>query len=94
MITAAERERRRQRILEIRPWEKSTGAKTAEGKQKSRMNAFKHGCRSRHRATARRANELKKRVDEARQELERAETAQRSHSILIKALKTGRLNTR
>ena len=33
-------------IRNWKPWEKSTGAKTAEGKEKSKMNAYKHGARS------------------------------------------------
>ena len=31
-------------IKNWKPWEKSTGAKTAEGKEKSKMNAYKHGA--------------------------------------------------
>lgn len=34
------------KIRRTRPWEKSTGPKTAEGKQKIRRNAYKHGFRS------------------------------------------------
>jgi hypothetical protein len=37
----------RQRILATKPWEKSTGPRTEEGKLKSSQNAFKHGRRSR-----------------------------------------------
>ena len=33
-------------IRNWKPWEKSTGAKTSQGKEKSKMNAFKHGVRS------------------------------------------------
>lgn len=33
-------------IKRCKPWEKSTGAKTPEGKEKSKMNAYKHGARS------------------------------------------------
>ena len=29
------------RIMKIKPWEKSTGAKTVEGKARSKMNALK-----------------------------------------------------
>ena len=29
-----------------RPWERSTGPRTAQGKARSRMNAWKHGERS------------------------------------------------
>ena len=42
-FTPEEIERRRQRIHEVKPWEKSTGAKTAEGKMRSSQNALKHG---------------------------------------------------
>ncbi len=31
-----------------KPWEKSTGAKTTEGKEKSKMNAYTHGARSKN----------------------------------------------
>lgn len=37
--TPERRERQRQRIMRVRPWEKSTGPRTAEGKRKSSMNA-------------------------------------------------------
>jgi hypothetical protein len=33
-------------IRKWKPWENSTGAKTSAGKEKSKMNAFKHGMRS------------------------------------------------
>lgn len=44
--TEEERRLQAERIREIRPWEKSTGPKTRDGKERSRMNAFKHGNRS------------------------------------------------
>lgn len=31
----------RERIYKTKPWEKSTGPKTAEGKERSKMNALK-----------------------------------------------------
>ena len=31
-------------IKSWQPWKQSTGAKTPEGKEISKMNAFKHGC--------------------------------------------------
>lgn len=40
------RERQRQQIQKWKPWEHSTGAKTPEGKERSKKNAFKHGLRS------------------------------------------------
>jgi len=33
-------------IRKHKPWEKSCGPKTQEGKEKSKMNAYKHGGRS------------------------------------------------
>ncbi len=35
------RQMQRERIYKTKPWLKSTGAKTAEGKKKSKMNALK-----------------------------------------------------
>ncbi len=35
------RQRQRETIMERKPWLKSTGAKTPEGKKKSKMNALK-----------------------------------------------------
>ena len=44
--TPERRARQSEAIKRWKPWEKSTGAKTAEGKEKSKMNAWKHGARS------------------------------------------------
>lgn len=41
--TEERRQGDRERIYKIKPWEKSTGAKTPEGKKKVSMNAYKHG---------------------------------------------------
>ena len=41
--TAEERQRQRELIQRWRPWEKSTGAKTPEGKRISSKNATKNG---------------------------------------------------
>jgi hypothetical protein len=35
------RQMQRERIMKNRPWEKSTGAKTPYGKERSKMNALK-----------------------------------------------------
>ena len=35
------RQMQRERILKTKPWEKSTGAKTVKGKERSKMNALK-----------------------------------------------------
>lgn len=45
--TEERRQKARERILKNKPWEKSTGPRTAEGKRKSSLNAVKHGGRSR-----------------------------------------------
>lgn len=45
--TEERREKARQRILQNKPWEQSTGPKTVAGKQASSLNAMKHGIRSR-----------------------------------------------
>ena len=44
--TPERRAKQSEQIKSWKPWEKSTGAKTHEGKNKSKMNALKHGCRS------------------------------------------------
>jgi hypothetical protein len=36
-----------ERIAKTKPWESSTGPKTAAGKKRSAMNAYKHGGRAR-----------------------------------------------
>ena len=42
--TQKRRLRQSQLIQQWKPWEKSTGAKTAEGRAISRMNAYRHGA--------------------------------------------------
>jgi len=44
--TQERRLRQSEVIRNWKPWEKSTGAKTSQGKEKSKMNAYKHGGRS------------------------------------------------
>lgn len=41
--TPERRQRQSQVIHRWKPWESSTGAKTLEGKETSKMNAYKHG---------------------------------------------------
>tara|TARA_B100001778_G_C18534253_1_gene605155 strand:+ start:568 stop:774 length:207 start_codon:yes stop_codon:yes gene_type:complete len=42
-----ERKKRQAELIKgWKPWEHSTGAKTNEGKDISKMNAYKHGLRS------------------------------------------------
>jgi hypothetical protein len=48
-ISESERERRRVRIHETKPWLKSTGARTELGKAISSQNALRHGMRSQNR---------------------------------------------
>jgi hypothetical protein len=43
-LSVRQRRALRRRVIQLhRPWEKSTGPKTMEGKQVSRLNALKHG---------------------------------------------------
>ena len=44
--TPERRKKQSELIKSWKPWEKSTGARSSEGKNKSKMNALKHGCRS------------------------------------------------
>jgi len=44
--TPERRKKQSEAIKRWKPWEQSTGAKTSQGKQKSKMNAYKHGARS------------------------------------------------
>lgn len=39
--TEERKQKQRELIQNWKPWEKSTGAKTAQGKAKSKMNAYK-----------------------------------------------------
>ena len=41
--TPEQRQRQRELIQRWKPWEKSTGAKTPEGKKRSSQNAYKTG---------------------------------------------------
>jgi hypothetical protein len=41
--TEERKQKQRELIQNWKPWEKSTGAKTAKGKAKSSMNAYKYG---------------------------------------------------
>lgn len=43
----ARRRAQAERIRRVRPWENSTGPRTAEGKKRIKQNAVKHGARSR-----------------------------------------------
>ena len=40
------RQRQSEAIRRWKPWKRSTGPRTEAGKAVSRLNAFKHGCRS------------------------------------------------
>lgn len=44
--TPERRQRQAELIRAWKPWEKSTGAKTPEGKKRSSQNALKHGGRT------------------------------------------------
>jgi len=44
--TLEERQKQSELIHRWRPWNQSTGAKTPAGRERSKMNALKHGGRS------------------------------------------------
>ncbi len=44
--TTEERQRQAELVRGWQPWQKSTGAKTKAGKERSKMNAVKHGLYS------------------------------------------------
>ncbi|MBU6374354.1 MAG: hypothetical protein KJS97_16655 [Alphaproteobacteria bacterium] len=51
--TPEQREAQRQAIQRWRPWEKTTGPKTEDGKRRSAMRAYKGGQRAKAREIAR-----------------------------------------
>ena len=55
--TTEHREMRSEMIHQWKPWLKSTGAKTKEGKAVSSMNAYKGGVRQKQRELNRQLNE-------------------------------------
>jgi len=58
--TAEQRQRQRELIQRWKPWTKSTGAKTPDGKKKSAQNAFKTGKSLEIREMIKRLNKLLK----------------------------------
>lgn len=61
--TPEARAKQREAIRQWRPWEKSTGPRTFEGKHVTALNGLKHGLRSRgYLAYLKRINELLRRV--------------------------------
>lgn len=59
--TQEERQRQRELIQRWKPWMKSTGAKTPEGKEKSSQNAYKTGKSAKTRELIKEINRLLKR---------------------------------
>jgi hypothetical protein len=53
--TEERRRKQAEAIKKHKPWEKSTGPKTAKGKAKASQNALKHGLRGRHANLVRKA---------------------------------------
>ena len=70
--TPEHRLRQAERIRTWRPWERSTGPRTDEGKAVSSGNAWKGGCRALLR-------ELARALNEQREPLERANPKKRSN---------------
>ena len=58
--TKEHRARQAEMIHQWKPWLKSTGAKTEEGKRKSAMNAYKGGIRPKQREINKQLNEQMK----------------------------------
>lgn len=56
--TTERRLRQSELIRTVRPWEKSTGPRSTEGKARSSRNAFKGGVRERLRNLSAQMNEL------------------------------------
>lgn len=68
--TAEERQRQRELINRVKPWEKSTGARTPEGKARSAKNAYKGGWRQRWRSECLWLKEQKKCLNHALESLD------------------------
>lgn len=63
--TPERRQAQRERILKNKPWEKSTGPKTTQGKEKSSQNALKTGYRTKELLAIRKYLRDSRRVMEA-----------------------------
>lgn len=64
--TAEKRQEQRERINRTKPWLKSTGARTPEGKAIVSRNAFKGGLHARIRALTKQANAILREQRQAR----------------------------
>ncbi|MCE9520060.1 MAG: hypothetical protein K8R87_10985 [Verrucomicrobia bacterium] len=65
MTSEPQRSRQAQRIQDWKPWLKSTGPRTAEGKAKSARNAFKGG----HAANLKKLGQFLRTIEDERKKL-------------------------
>ena len=63
--TEERRQAQRELINRVKPWQHSTGARTLEGKEISKMNAYKGGFRKQLRELLKQSNDMLKEQREA-----------------------------